>query len=237
MLELAGLRNVPKIAAPCNLGKVLVKTAQKENFSIQDGDILCVASKICSKAQGNIVDLKKIKPSKLAEKIHQQMPRKDARLIQVILEQTQDATGKRLDLADNYLGAWLPNGLFLTSGGVDKGENKTAITLPKDCDAAAKEIGTAFFTATGKRVAVIITDSDGRIDKKGATQIAVGLYGIKGLRVSNDGKKKNIETLCDMLAAAAGLIMGQRGTSIPVVRIRGLDYSFTENSGLADVVN
>jgi len=87
------------------------------------------------------------------------------------------------------------------------------------------------------RIAIIITDSDGRIDKKGATQVAVGLYGISGLRKSRYMEKTNVETVCDMLAASAGLLMGQRGKMVPVVKISGLDYDFDRDATIEDTVN
>lgn len=81
----------------------------------------------------------------------------------------------------------------------------------------AKEIGETLCKVLKVKIAIVITDSDGRIDKKGANQIAVGLYGIDGLRKTEYKNKKYVETLCNMLASAAGLIMGQRGVNIPVV--------------------
>ena len=69
-------------------------------------------------------------PTSLARKIQQRISRKDERLIQVIIYQTSDPTGSKLEISGNHIGAWLPNGLFLTSGGVDKGKNNTAVTLP-----------------------------------------------------------------------------------------------------------
>lgn len=84
-------------------------------------------------------------------------------------------------IADNYIGGWLPTGLFLTSAGVDRQGTDKAVVLPKNCDLIAKEIGEKLIEALQVQIAVVITDSDGRVDKKGANQIAVGLYGIDGL--------------------------------------------------------
>ena len=235
MITINGLNGVPKITTVCDLPKVLAKTIKKEKFNVSNGDIICVASKICSLAEGNIVELKQIVPSALAQKIHKQIPRKDSRLIQVIIDQTGDSTGKRLEMDDGYIGAWLPNGLCLTSGGVDKGENNTAITLPKNCDASAQKISQTFLQELGVKVGVIITDSDGRKDKKGANQIAVGLYGLKGLRINETAG--TAETLCDMLASAAGLVMGQRGVNIPLACIHGLKYEEDFQSSIEDTVN
>lgn len=75
--------------------------------------------------------LKKVEPSELAKETHEKIPRKSPEPIQVILNQTEDATGNRIMIADNYIGGWLPAGLFLTSAGVDiQGTDKAAV-LPK----------------------------------------------------------------------------------------------------------
>lgn len=120
-------------------------------------------------------------------------------------------------ISNSYIEGWLSNGLFLTSAGVDKQGNDRTIILPENCDLIAKEIGETLCKVLKVKIAIVITDSDGRIDKKGANQIAVGLYGIDGLRKTEYKNKKYVETLCNMLASAAGLIMGQRGVNIPVV--------------------
>ena len=204
----------PQITKKCDLAEVIIQFCEKKRDSLKDGDILCIASKIISKSQGLFVDLNTIKPSELALKIHHQVPRKDPRIIQLIINQTKDLSGKRLQISPNFIGGWLPNGLFLTSAGVDRIGEDTAIVLPNNCDEIAKQIAEKIYEKTGKRVAIVITDSDGRIDKNGATQIAVGLYGINGLRKTQSNGKINVETICDMLAASAGLLMGQRGNIV-----------------------
>lgn len=165
------------------------------------------------------------------------MPRKDPRLIQVIIDQTQDPTGKKLQIENNFIGAFLPNGLFLTSGGVDKYHDNIVLTLPHNCDKIARNISVRIQQELGIKLAVIITDSDGRIDKVGATQVAVGLYGISGLRKTTFKEKSNVETICDMLAAASGLIMGQRGSGFPLVKISGYEYDFNSNAKLIHAIN
>nr|WP_255404454.1 coenzyme F420-0:L-glutamate ligase [Lactobacillus sp. UMNPBX16] len=157
---------------------------QKEAFTIHNNDVLCIASKLISKSAGLFVDLKSINPSQLALRLHQQIPRKDPRLIQIIIDQTSDKSGKKLQTSKNFIGGWLPNGLFLTSAGVDK------------------------------------------IDA-----------GISGLRKSQHEDKTNVETICDMLAASAGLLMGQKGKMLPIVKIHGIDYTFDKFATIRDAVN
>lgn len=237
MITIEALHNFPKIERKCNLGAEIIRTIKNEEFNIRDNDILCIASKLISKSEGLFVDLNSISPSQLALRLHQQIPRKDPRLIQIIIDQTSDKSGKKLQISKNFIGGWLPNGLFLTSAGVDKIDAGTAIVLPRNCDEIAKRISDDIFDQLKVRVAIIITDSDGRIDKKGATQVAVGLYGISGLRKSQYQDKTNVETICDMLAASAGLLMGQKGKMLPIVKIHGIDYVFDKFATIRDAVN
>ena len=237
MITIEALHNFPKIERKCNLSAEIIRTIKNEEFNIRDNDILCIASKLISKSEGLFVDLNSISPSQLALRLHQQIPRKDPRLIQIIIDQTSDKSGKKLQISKNFIGGWLPNGLFLTSAGVDKIDAGTAIVLPKNCDEIAKKISDDIFDHLKVRVAIIITDSDGRIDKKGATQVAVGLYGISGLRKSQHEDKTNVETICDMLAASAGLLMGQKGKMLPIVKIHGIDYTFDKFATIRDAVN
>lgn len=237
MITIEALHNFPKIERKCNLSAEIIRTIKNEEFNIRDNDILCIASKLISKSEGLFVDLNSISPSQLALRLHQQIPRKDPRLIQIIIDQTSDKSGKKLQTSKNFIGGWLPNGLFLTSAGVDKIDAGTAIVLPKNCDEIAKRISDDIFDQLKVRVAIIITDSDGRIDKKGATQVAIGLYGVSGLRKSQYQDKTNVETICDMLAASAGLLMGQKGKMLPIVKIHGIDYVFDKFATIRDAVN
>ena len=237
MITIEALHNFPKIEKNCNLGTEIIKTIKNENFILHNNDVLCIASKLISKSAGLFVDLKSINPSQLALRLHQQIPRKDPRLIQVIIDQSEDKNGKKLQISKNFIGGWLPNGVFLTSAGVDKLDANTAMVLPRNCDEIAKKISEDIFDQLKVRVAIIITDSDGRIDKKGATQVAVGLYGISGLRKSRYEDKTNVETICDMLAGSAGLLMGQRGKRLPIVKIHGMDYVFDKTATIRDAVN
>ena len=237
MITIEALHNFPKIERKCNLSAEIIRTIKNKEFNIRDNDILCITSKLISKSEGLFVDLKSISPSQLALRLHQQIPRKDPRLIQIIIDQTSDKSGKKLQISKNFIGGWLPNGLFLTSAGVDKIDAGTAIVLPKNCNENAKRISDDIFDQLKVRVAIIITDSDGRIDKKGATQVAIGLYGVSGLRKSQYQDKTNVETICDMLAASAGLLMGQKGKMLPIVKVHGIDYVFDKFATIRDAVN
>ncbi|MGU3438774.1 coenzyme F420-0:L-glutamate ligase [Bacillus cereus] len=232
--------NIPRISKGDNIGEVISLSAIKSNFEIKDGDILCVASKAISTAEGRELALSNIKPSELANQIHQKVPRKDPRIIQKMIDETGDPFGSKLDIGNNYIGAWLPNGMFLTSAGIDKIDSEHVMLLPMNPDLSAKKISEIIQKKLHVKVGVIVTDSDGRVEKLGATQVAIGIYGVPALRMSESmdpatgEMKKSEETFCDLLAATAALIMGQRGTNKPIVRISGVNYKFNENSRIID---
>lgn len=243
MISIEELANFPNVKSGDNISAIIIESILSNNIKLQNNDILCIASKVISISESRFIKLDNIIPSKLAIDIHKRVPRKDPRIIQTIIDETGDPTGKRVSVSDNYIAGWLPNGLLLTSSGVDKIDDNTVIILPQNPDASALKIGKTIFSTLGVNVGVIITDSDGRIDKKGATQVAIGLYGVPATRDTNyedsaTGIKKILsETICDMLAAAAGLVMGQRGTQKPVVRISGFNYKFNSKNNILSGIN
>src|SRR5690606_11435707 len=119
---------------------IIVDRSQAANFKLKENDILCIASKAVLSAEDNRVRLDAIEPSDVAYKIHERIPRKDVRAVQAIIDATGEPSGSRLELKDNYVGGWLPNGLFLTSAGVDKLGSEELILLPKNADASARAI-------------------------------------------------------------------------------------------------
>lgn len=240
-ISIEAIPNMPRIVTGDDIGEIIVNKSQEAGFELKEHDILCIASKAVSSSEDNIVRLDTIEPSNVARKIHEKIPRKDVRAVQAIIDATGEPSGSRLEVKDNYVGGWLSNGLFLTSAGVDKLGSEELILLPKNADASARAIGHKILELTGMNVAIIITDSEGRPDKRGSTQVAIGIYGMPPLRVSEaegeGGKmKRTEETTCDMLAASAALLMGQRGANKPVVLIRGHKYNFDEEVKMTDAL-
>lgn len=242
-ISIEAVPNIPQIERNDDLGEVLIRALEESGIHLSENDILCVASKVVSITEGREIDLSQVQTSDKAQEIHKRVPRKDPRTIQLMIEATGHPDGSGLVVTGNHIAGRLPNGLKLTSAGIDKkGENEVYL-LPENPDNSAKIIGRKILEATSVNVGVIITDSDGREDKKGSTQIAIGVYGVPPLRVTesktDDEHKVDIseETLCDMLAASAALIMGQRGTNKPVVLIRGVDFEFKPDASVSEALN
>ncbi|WP_273851996.1 coenzyme F420-0:L-glutamate ligase [Guptibacillus spartinae] len=239
-MKMDAIPTLPWIKKGDHIGEIIANAVTRTEVSLEDGDILCVASKVISTAEGREVLLSNVTAGEVAKRIHTKVPRKDARVIQKMIDVTEDPSGHQLEVFHDYIGAWLPNGMRLTSGGIDKIDAETIMLLPEDADKSAREIGETIQRMCNVTVGVVITDSDGRIEKKGATQIAIGLYGVPALRSSETidsltGEvKQSVETFCDLLAGAAALIMGQRGTNRPVVKISGVSYTFNAESTIQD---
>ena len=221
--------NFPILKTGDDLTNIIVSTIKANNIQIEENGILCVASKTVSVAENRFVKLDNVKVSDSARQLHEKVPRKSPQLLQLILDQTGNDEAS-IRISGDWIGAKTHIGRVLTSGGVDKVDEKTAILLPENPDRSAEIIGKAMLQAFEVNVGVIITDSDGREDIAGATQLCIGLYGIRPIRKKDDTE----ETICDMLAAAAGLVMGQRGTNIPAVIIHGYEYDFDKNVRLQD---
>jgi coenzyme F420-0:L-glutamate ligase/coenzyme F420-1:gamma-L-glutamate ligase len=228
-LVVSPVLGIPIVKPGDSLEALLLAALEQNNIQLVDGDILCVASKVVSVTEDRFVKLDAVAVGPEAESLHQRMPRKDPCVLQLILN---EATNGKADvrITGNWVGARVKLGRILTSAGIDKVNDKTVLLLPTDPDASAKKIAVAIEETFGVRVGVLITDSDGREGVAGATQLCVGIYGIHPIRKQNNTE----ETVCDMLAAAAGLVMGQRGNGIPAVVVSGFKFDFTETTKLAD---
>lgn len=227
---------IPEIKQGDNIGAII--TEKMVNLGgIEDGDIFVVASKIVSKSEGQIVDLTQITPSDEAVRLHRELGRKTPELIQLILNNSRSYV-----LENGIILSKHKLGFVITSGGVDGLTDQTAIVLPKNPDSSAHTIMQEIESRTAKHIAIVISDSEGRPDRKGASAISIGVAGIDPLRVKevaveNGKTKRTEETIADMLAAQASLIMGQRGNNIPVVCIRGFSYSHNENANLQSIIH
>lgn len=124
-------------------------------------------------------------------------------------------------------------GYILTSAGVDQIDESHASLIPKDPDLSAKRMRETIEDLSGKEVAVVISDSEGREDRAGA--VALGVSGIDPIRrtTSPSGKQQE-ETISDMIANAASILIGQRGKNTPVVVIRELNIGRNIEARLQD---
>ena len=226
-VRLLRLRGLPEIHRGDDLSEQIANAATKARMQFENGDVLVIAQKVISKAEGAVVKLGSIVPSPQAQAIAERQ-KKDPRLVEVILNES-----KRLVRTDPVLIAETRHGYVCANAGVDHsnipGDDVVSL-LPRDPDRSAKNLAAALRKRTGKRMAVIISDTFGRPWRLGLTNVAIGASGVPvlhDLRGTRDREGKpltaTILAVADELAAAAGLLMG-KSEGFPVVVIRGHRY-------------
>ena len=240
-ISIIGFVGFPSVKSGDNLAELIVKTAQKQRVFMEDGDILVVAQKIVSKAEGRVFQLKSVKPSERAKKLAM-TTRKDPKLVEQVLQ----ASRRIVKASSDILIVENENGIVCINAGIDKsnveGEDSYAF-LPRDSDDSARGIRQKIRELTGKNVAVIVSDTYSRPFRKGQVEFAIGMAGITPFRDYRGEKDlynyvlkvKNIAVV-DEIAAAAELVMGQGSEGIPVAIIKNLDSAeLTEECSINDI--
>ncbi|MFJ8388594.1 coenzyme F420-0:L-glutamate ligase [Streptomyces sp. NPDC094438] len=218
------LEPFPELQPGDDLAGTITDVITRTSTELRHGDIVVVASKVVSIAEKRYVDLSSVTPSPEAVDISARTG-KPAEIVQLILDNSTEhflATERGPIIARHTLG------YQLTSAGIDRAGTEGAWLLPVDPDESARALRDALITYTGVEVAVVIADSDGRADRRGATVISIGAAGIAPLRTTEHDGKRQEETFTDMVAAAAGLILGQRGRGAPVAVLRGINYPVSD---------
>jgi coenzyme F420-0:L-glutamate ligase/coenzyme F420-1:gamma-L-glutamate ligase len=215
-----------------DLGAITVAALTANGLVPEAGDVLVVAQKIVSKAEGRYVDVKTLEPSERAIALAAETD-KDPRFVEVVLSESKRVVRHRpgLLIVEHRLGfvmanAGIDHSNIPTGDGVDR-----VLLLPEDPDGSAARLRQQIADAYGVRIAVIISDSFGRAWRKGTVGIALGAAGLPAvidLRGQPDlfGRELLVtETgFADEIAAAAGLVMGQADEAIPIVLVRGLSW-------------
>ena len=232
-LSLTALDGIPLIQPGDDLMLIIGDALRRSEISLQNGDILVVAQKIISKAEGRMVDLATIHPSPAAL-IYAQMVNKDPRHVEVVLQESEEV----LKLAGNALITVHKLGFVMANAGVDQSnvdhagtEDGTVLLLPEDPDRSAAVLKSAIEAECGATIGVVISDSFGRPWREGVTGVALGAAGLPSLRnlVGEPdlfGRRLRISehAAADDIASAASLVMGQGAEGLPVVHIRDLVY-------------
>lgn len=218
-----------------DLGLLICEAAARQGTPIEDGDIIVVTHVIVSKAEGSIVNLEDISPSKFAKIIAENFG-KDPALMEVILRESKSI----VRMGGSHIITETKHGFICANAGVDKsnvpGERNVAL-LPRDPDLSARRIRQRIREITGKDVAVIISDTHGRPLREGEINVAIGVAGIKPIRDRRSEKdlfgytlKVKRIAIADELSSTAELVIGQADEGIPVAIIRGYHYERCEDA-------
>ena len=235
-LSIIGLPGVPEVRAGDSVGKWIAAAIQEKDIGIHPGDILVVAQKIVSKAEGRVVRLDRVKPSELARSWAAAHGR-DPRLIEVVLGQTR----RIVRMEQGHLIVENHQGFVCANAGVDSSnvDDGTVLLLPEDCDRSTRQIRDELVREFAVPLAVILSDTFGRPWRQGLVNVALGVAGLVPLldyRGSRDSSGRLLNTtvvaVADELASAAELVMGKT-SRVPVALIRGFEYNSSDDSGQA----
>jgi coenzyme F420-0:L-glutamate ligase/coenzyme F420-1:gamma-L-glutamate ligase len=240
-ITMTGLQGVPLIKPGDDLGAITVDALHVNEIVPEDGDVLVVAQKIVSKAEGRFVDVADVKPSARAIALAAEVD-KDPRFVEVVLSESKRVVRHRpgLLIVEHRLGFVMANAGIDHSNVAPEDGGERVLLLPIDPDGSAEKLRRHLIGIFGVEIGVIISDSFGRPWRKGTVGVAIGAAGLPAfvdLRGQPDlfGRKLLVtETgFADEIAAAAGLVMGQADEAVPVVLVRGLAWSAPERPGAA----
>lgn len=239
-MTLTPLQGIPPVHAGDDIGELIWQALQLSGISLQDSDILVVAQKIVSKAEGRQVNLAQVIPSNEALRLGAASA-KDPRLAELNLQESREILRTRPGtiIVEHRLGFVCANAGIDHSNVAGEGTDREeyVLLLPVDPDASARGLRAALEKVSGVRLGVMIIDSHGRAWRLGTVGVAIGLAGIPGLvdlrgRQDLFGYQLRITEVgaADELAAAASLVMGQSAEGTPVVHVRGFPYPLRDSS-------
>jgi len=224
-----------------NIADLIVNGLASSGLSLRRGDVLVIAQKIVSKAEGRLADLREVTPSAPAEQLAAEVD-KDPRLVELILRESTEVVRHR----EGVLVVAHRSGIVLANAGIDAsnvaGDEHRVLLLPEDCNRSCRELRAQLAVRTGVEAGVLIIDSLGRAWRNGTVGIALGAAGLPALldlRGTPDLFGRELRStevgIADEIAAAASMLMGQAGEGTPVVLLRGLNLPDADGSA-ADLI-
>ena len=220
------LEGIPEVTEGDDLAMLLGQAAERAG-GLEDGDVLVVAHKVVSKAEGRVVQLDTVEPSPRAADLAAD---KDPHQVEVVLREATRIVRARPPLVI----AETRHGFVCASAGVDASnapEAGTVVLLPEDPDASAARLRDRLRDLTDCEIGVIVSDSFGRAWRQGTTDVAIGSAGIEPLRDLRGTRDSagyelhaTVIATADEIAAAAELVRGKTD-GIPAVIVRGLDVA------------
>ena len=237
-LILTALPGIPEIVRGAELAQLLAAAILRADKTLESGDVVVIAQKIVSKAEGRQVRLAEVTPSPRALELARTVD-KDPRLVELMLGESREVLRAKLGvlIVEHRLG------FVMASAGIDQSNvpcrdgEAVALLLPADPDESARRIQQGLRDGCGIAVGVLIIDSFGRAWRNGVTGVAIGVAGVPALidlrgRPDRDGRPLRVTQVAaaDELAAAASLLMGQSDEGCPAVLARGFPYAARPSS-------
>lgn len=233
-LSAIAVRGIADVRPGDSLAELVLAAATGGDIEFSAGDILVLKHKIVSKAEGRMVRLDSVKPSKTAVAAARRN-NADARVVELALREARRVLRNKHVLITETRHGFVCANSGVDVSNVDGGES--AVLLPEDPDASAARIHRKLKKLTGLHIPVIIADSFGRAWRQGLCDVAIGVAGMKAV-VDYRGQRDDYgytlhateHAVADEVAAMAGLVCG-KGTRIPACIIRG--YSRVGSAGSA----
>lgn len=242
-LELFAIPDFPMVREHDDLPAMIADGLGRAGLALQDRDVVVLAQKIVSKAEGRSVDLATVEPSAEAVRYAAETG-KDARIIQILLSESVKVVRSRpnLMIMQHRLGFVMANAGVDQSNVAPTDGVQRALLLPVDPDGSAETIRMSLADRFGVKLGVVISDSFGRPWRRGTAGVAIGCAGLPSfidLRGQPDLFGRTLEVsivgFADEIAAAASLLQGQAAEGQPVIVIRGLTWTAPE-APVADLI-
>jgi coenzyme F420-0:L-glutamate ligase/coenzyme F420-1:gamma-L-glutamate ligase len=222
------LPGIPRVNPGDDLAALLIASMTAAGLAPEDGDIVVVAQKIVSKAEGRLVDLATVTPSPRAKALSA-ITGKPPALVETILSESDEV----LRAKRNVIVVAHRLGLVLANAGIDQsnveadGMTEPALLLPLDPDASAARLKASLDAHFAIRLGIVISDSIGRAWRLGTTGTAIGAAGIPSLIDQRGERDMNGRVLmvtetafADSVATAAVLVMGEAAEGTPAALVR-----------------
>jgi coenzyme F420-0:L-glutamate ligase/coenzyme F420-1:gamma-L-glutamate ligase len=234
-MTLTALPGIPLVQPGDDLAGLILAGLQQAGLVLLTGDVLSVAQKIVSKAEGRVVDLAEVEPSAEARRLAAEAD-KDPRLVELILSEATTVLRVRpgLIIVEHRLG------FVCANAGIDHSNvagPDQVLLLPDDPDSSAAALRASLEAETEAELGVLIIDSHGRAWRTGTSGVAIGVSGFPSLLdlrgvpdLYGDPLLVTQVGLADEVAAGCSALMGQAGEGLPVVHVRGLPYQLREGS-------
>ncbi len=263
-VEILPIEGVGTIVPGDDLARICLERLRAMGREFEENDLLLITSKIVSKSEGRLVALASMRPSRRARALARVSGRtgeicelilREARRVitlvpsrrgMVLLFPVLYPDGRvppevtaAFEREPTMLLCEMPDGSLATDAGIDtsnvEGDGKIAALLPVDANESARRIRESIRAATGRTVAVVLSDTDIRFHRMGTMDYAIGSWGMAPLgaglgRSDRTGRPKvgGVDALVDVAAAAASLAIGQNDEGVPAVLIRGMRYEARE---------
>ncbi|BDZ70386.1 coenzyme F420-0:L-glutamate ligase [Methanobacterium petrolearium] len=227
-IKIIGIKGIPLIRKGDDLSELILHASRNHDILLDDEDILVIAETAVAKAEGNVIHLKTMEPGKQAHQLAKQTG-KDVEIVEAIIDESNEI----IKVGPDFIISETKHGFVCANAGIDESnvDDGMATPIPVNPDYSAQQIREKIEKKIGKRIAVIISDTQGRAFREGAIGTAIGISGMEPLWDrcgEHDLYGRELKTtsiaVADELSSAASLVMGQADEGMPVVIIRGIQY-------------